>query len=71
MKNLSKKHGKQLLDIATKIGLDALKTASKKVVHKAAEATYEFIGNKITDKIVKPKPVSDIYSTRKEIGNIK
>ena len=32
-------------------GLDSLKTASKKVVHKAAEATGEFIGNKMADKL--------------------
>ena len=32
---------KQLLDTAAKTGLDALKTASKKVVHKAAEARKE------------------------------
>ena len=32
-------------------GLDGLKTASKKVVHKAAEATGEFIGNKMADKL--------------------
>ena len=30
VRNLSNKHGKQLLDTATKTGLDALKTASKK-----------------------------------------
>ena len=40
-------------------GLDALKSASKKVVHKAAEATGEFIGRKIVDKIVKPKHIID------------
>ena len=51
-----KKYGKQLLDTATETGLDALKTASKKVVHKAAEPTGEFIGDKITDKIVRAKP---------------
>ena len=47
--------------------LDALKTTPKKLVHKAAEATGEFIGNKIVDavaksydnKIVKPKRVID------------
>ena len=55
-RNLSNKYGKQLLDTAAKTGLDALKTASKKVVLKAAEATGEFIENKIADKIVKPKP---------------
>ena len=49
-RNLSKKYAKQLLDT----GIDALKTASKKVVHKVAEATGEFIGNKIADKTVKP-----------------
>ena len=40
-------------------GLDAQKTTSKKVVHKAAEARGEFIGNKIADKIVKPTHVID------------
>ena len=53
-KNLPNRYGKQLLDTAAKTGLVALKTASKNVVHKAAEATVEFIGNKIADKIVKP-----------------
>ena len=32
-RNLSSKYGKQLLDIATKTRLDALKTASSKVVN--------------------------------------
>ena len=40
-------------------GLQTLKTASKKVVYKAVEATGEFIGNKIPDKIVKQKAVID------------
>ena len=48
--NLSNKYAKQLLDTTTKTGLDALKTVCKKVVHKAAEAAGEFIGNKIADK---------------------
>ena len=39
--------------------LHALKTASKNVVHKAAEATRQFIGNKIANKIVKPKHAID------------
>ena len=52
-KNLSNKYGKQLLDSATKSELNSLKSTSKKVVHKAAEATGEFIGNKISDRIVK------------------
>ena len=52
-RNLFNKYGKQLLDAAFKRGLNGLKTASKKVVQKAAEATGELIGNKITDKILK------------------
>ena len=47
------------MDTAAKTGIDAPKTATKKVAHIAAEATCEFIGNKIADKIVKPKPVPD------------
>ena len=35
------------------------KTPSKQVVHKAAEAKSEFAGNKISDKIVKPKHAID------------
>ena len=38
-------------------GQDALNNSSKKVVHKAAETTGEFIANKIGDKILKQKPV--------------
>ena len=54
VRNLSNKYERQLLNAATKTGPDPLKTASKKVVHKAVEATGEFIGNKIADKIVTP-----------------
>ena len=35
------------LDISTKRGLDAAKTASKKVIHKTVEVTVEFIHFKI------------------------
>ena len=44
-------YGKKLMDTATKTGIDAEKTASKRVVQKTAEATGELIGNKIADKI--------------------
>ena len=54
-RNLSNKYEKQLSDTLTKTGLDALKSASKNVIHKVAERTGEFIGNKIADKIVKTK----------------
>ena len=46
-----------MLKDATKTRLDAAKTASKKVVHKTAEATRKLIRNKIAVTIVKPKPV--------------
>ena len=45
------KSGKTLMDTATKTGIDAAKTASKRVVQKTAEATGDLIGNKIADKI--------------------
>ena len=45
------KYGKKLMDIATKTGIGAAKTASKRVVQKTAEATGDLIGNKIADKI--------------------
>ena len=57
--NLSDKYGGKVLHTATKTGLHHAKTASKKVVHKAAEATGVLIGNKITENIVKRKLVPD------------
>ena len=57
-RSLFNKYGKQLLDANTKTGLNALKTTTKIVVYEAVEATGEFIGHKIADKIVKPKPVN-------------
>ena len=39
------------MDTATKTGLDAAKTASKRVVKKTAEATGDWIWNKTADKI--------------------
>ena len=54
-KNLSNKFWEKFLDTATKAGVDALKTASKRLFHKATEATGESVANKIADKIVKPK----------------
>ena len=62
------KYGKKLMDTATKIGIDAAKTASKRVVQKTAEATGDLIGNKIADKVTlvgkskeKTKKAEQIY----------
>ena len=50
-RKFSDKYGKKLMDIATKTGRDAAKTASERLVQKAAEATRDLIGNKLADKI--------------------
>ena len=39
------------MDTATKTGIDAANTASKRVVQKTAETTGDFIGNKVAGKI--------------------
>ena len=43
---------KKLMNTAAKTGIDAAKTASKKVVQKTAEGTGDLIKNKIADKII-------------------
>ena len=45
------KHGKKLIDTATKTGIYAAKTAFKRVVQKTEEATGDLVGNKIVIKI--------------------
>ena len=45
------KYGKKIMDTATKTGLDAAKTASKRVVQKTAEVTGDLIERKKADKI--------------------
>ena len=42
---------KKLMDTATKTGIDAAKTPSKRVVQKTAKVTRDLIGNNIADKI--------------------
>ena len=58
------------MDTATKTGMDAAKTATKRVVQKTAEATGDLNGHKIADKITslgkpkekeKTKEVKEIY----------
>ena len=62
------KYGKKLMDTATKTGINAAKTASKRVVQKTAEATDDLMRNKIADKITsigkpkeKAKEIKEIY----------
>ena len=63
------------MDTATKIGIDAAKTVSKRVVQKTAEATGDLLGNKMADKITsigksksddKTKKTRNFHSTRKK-----
>ena len=49
--HLQENNCKKLMGTATKTGMDAAKTASKRVVQKTAEATGDLIENKIADKI--------------------
>ena len=50
-RRLGGRYGKKLIDTATKTGIDAENTASKRVVQETAEATGDLIDNKIADKI--------------------
>ena len=50
-KNLSNKHGQNLVDSAKRSATDALKTASKRAIQKTAETARDLIGKKIADKI--------------------
>ena len=52
-KNVSSKYSQKLLDHAKQSVTDVLKTSSKRVVQKRAEATGDLIGNKIADKITR------------------
>ena len=49
--NLEINMEKKLMDTAKKTGIDAAKTASKRVVQKTTEATGDLIENKIADRI--------------------
>ena len=77
-KKCGNKHGKELMDTATKTGIDAAKTTSKRIVQKTAEGTGDLIGNKIANKIsstgkTKEKETKknrrNLYSTRKKATN--
>ena len=68
----------KLMDIATKTGIDAAKTASKRVVQKTGQATGDLIENKVPEKITsvgkskekeKIKKVEEIYIPPKKILN--
>ena len=49
--HLSSRYSQKLLDSAKKSKTDAIKTASKRAIRKAAEETSDLIDNKIADRI--------------------
>ena len=59
------KYGKKLIDTTTKTRVDAVKTASKRVVQKTAEATGYLIGNKVADKITSIRKSKEKEKTKK------
>ena len=73
------KYGKKLMHAATKTGIEAAKTSSKRVVQKTAEATgRDLIGNKIADKITslgkikskkKRRKARNLHTTRRKTSN--
>ena len=62
--DLSNKYVQKLLDSAKKSRTDAIKTASKRAIQKAAETTSDLSGNKIADKItsVSKKSAMELHS---------
>ena len=54
------------MDRATKTGIDAAKTASKRVVQKTAKATGDLIGNEIADKITSIGKSNSIGKTKRK-----
>ena len=57
-KNLSGKYSQKLLDHAKITETDLVRTFSKKVIQKKAEATGDLIGNKIANRISKGSKIS-------------
>ena len=57
-KNLIGKFSQKHLNHAKQSATDALKTDSKRVIQKTAEATGDFIGNKVADKMTKVSTTS-------------
>ena len=71
-KTLSNKYGQKLVDSAKKSTTDGIKTASKRVFKKTAEANGDLIGNKIADKITSfsKKSSRELHSKKSQNGNV-
>ena len=64
--NLSNKYS-QKLDSAKQLTMDAIKTASERVLQKTAKATADLIGNKIADKTAGVSKKSSKISRSEEL----
>ena len=63
------KYGKKLMDTATKTGIDAAKTASKRVVQKTAQAVWDMIENKTANKITSVGKLKNKEKEKKDETN--
>ena len=77
-KKYGDKYGKKLMDTATKTGIDASKTASKRVVQKTEQAKVDLAGIKIAYTITssgrtkyrkRRRKTRNLHITRKKMGN--
>ena len=69
-KNVRSEYSQNLFDHAKQSATDALETASKRKIQKAAEATGDLIRNKIADEISrvsKKSPQNNSETNQKEI----
>ena len=71
-KSLSNKCSKKSLDSAKKFTTDAIKTASKRAIQNTAEATGNFNGNEIAEKItsVSKKSVKELHNKDETEGDV-
>ena len=61
-KNLSAKYGQKLLNSAKKATADSKKTASKRAIHKTAEATVDLVAKLLIKQQMHQK---NLYHSRK------
>ena len=69
-KNLSNIYGQKLFDTAKKSTNDAIKIASKRGVHKTAEATGNLTGNKTADEITGKASSKNVSISKKPVKEI-
>ena len=62
---MSNNYSQKLFNNAKKSTANAIKTVSKRAIQKTAEATGDFIGNKIIDKITNKKSSKELHSVER------